>query len=58
MVATSHEAGLTQSVNITEGGRGGLEQIINNEKIFQSAKDIASKASQLIDARPAKKKNQ
>ena len=54
MIATSHEAGLTQSVNITEGGRGGLEQITNNEKIFQRAKDIASKASQLIDARPAK----
>ena len=54
MIATSHETGLTQSVNITEGGRGGLEQIINNEKIFQSAKDIASKASQLINARPAK----
>jgi len=54
MIATSHEVGLTQSVNITEGGRGGLEQIINNEKIFQSAKDIASKASQLINARPVK----
>ena len=54
MIATSYEVGLAQSVNITEGGRGGLEQIINNEKIFHSAKDIASKASQLIDARPAK----
>ena len=54
MIATSHEAGLTQSVNRTEGGRGGLEQIINNEKIFQSAKEIALKASQLIDAKPAK----
>ena len=54
MIATSHEAGLTQSVNTTEGGRGGLEQITNNEKIFQSAKEIASKASQLIDAKPIK----
>ncbi len=54
MIVTSHEAGLTQSVNRTEGGRGGLEQIINNEKIFQSAKEIALKASQLIDVKPAK----
>ncbi len=53
MIATSHESGLTQSVNTTEGGRGGLEQIINNEKIFQSSKEIALKASQLIDAKPA-----
>ena len=27
MIATAHESGLTQSVNITEGGRGGLELI-------------------------------
>jgi len=27
MIATSHESGLTQSVNITEGGRGGMDQI-------------------------------
>ena len=52
MVATAHESGLTQSVNITEGGRGGLEQITN--KIYQSAKEISKKASQLIDAKPAK----
>ena len=52
MVATAHESGLTQSVNITEGGRGGLEQITN--KIYQSAKEISEKASQLIDAKPAK----
>jgi len=52
MIATAHESGLTQSVNITEGGRGGLEQVTN--KIYQSAKDISTKASQLIDAKPAK----
>ena len=51
MIAISHESGLTQSVNITEGGRGGLEQIIN---IRHSAQEIASKASQLLDAKPAK----
>ena len=27
MVATAHDLGITQSVNITEGGRGGLEQL-------------------------------
>jgi len=52
MIATAHESGLTQSVNITEGGRGGLEQVTN--KIYQSAKDISTKASQLIEAKPAK----
>ena len=54
MIATAHESGLTQSVNITEGGRGGLEQILDKNKIQNSAKEIASKASQLIDAKPAK----
>jgi len=56
MIATAHESGITQSVNITEGGRGGLEQIVNKNKIQQSAKDIAIKASQLTLARPAKEK--
>ena len=55
MVATAHESGITQSVNITEGGRGGLEQIIN--KVQHSAKEIASKASQLTLAKPAKEEN-
>ncbi|MFQ5475593.1 MAG: TldD/PmbA family protein [Nitrosopumilus sp.] len=54
MVATAHESGLTQSVNIAEGGRGGLEQVCNKDKIQQSAQEIALKASQLIDAKPAK----
>jgi len=54
MVATAHESGLTQSINITEGGRGGMEQITNNNMIQQSAEEIALKASQLIDAKPAK----
>ena len=54
MIATAHESGLTQSINITEGGRGGMEQITNNNMIQQSAKEIALKASQLIDAKPAK----
>jgi len=54
MVATAHESGLTQSVNITEGGRGGMEQIIDKNNIFHSAREIALKASQLIDAKPVK----
>ena len=54
MVATAHESGLVQSVNITEGGRGGMEQIVNKNKIQQSAKEIAQKASQLINAKPVK----
>ena len=52
MVSTSHESGLTQSVNITEGGRGGLELIQN--KAQESAKEIAKKASELIYAKPVK----
>ena len=54
MVAIAHESGLTQSINVTEGGRGGIEQISNENKIQQSAQEIALKASQLIDAKPAK----
>ena len=54
MIATSHDAGITQSVNITEGGRGGIEQLTNKNKIQQSAKDISIKASQLVNAKPVK----
>jgi len=52
MVATAHESGQTQSVNITEGGRGGLERISN--KAQHSAAHISKKASQLISAKPVK----
>ena len=52
MVATAHESGQTQSVNITEGGRGGLERISN--KAQHSAVHISKKASQLISAKPVK----
>ncbi|MEX0862386.1 TldD/PmbA family protein [Nitrosopumilus sp.] len=54
MIATSHGSGITQSINITEGGRGGIEQIIADEKIFRSAKEIASKAAELTNAKPVK----
>ncbi len=54
IIATAHNSGITQSVNITEGGRGGLEQLINKNKIQQSAKEIALKATELTLAKPAK----
>ncbi len=52
--ATAHESGLTQSVNITEGGRGGLEKLTKQNDIFAVAKEISQKASKLIDAKPIK----
>ena len=54
MSAIAHESGTTQSINITEGGRGGLEQIIYKDKIQLKAKEISEKASQLIFAKSAK----
>ncbi|QLH07021.1 TldD/PmbA family protein [Nitrosopumilus ureiphilus] len=54
MIAVAYESGITQSTNITEGGRGGLEQITNKDKIQQKAKDISQKASELILAKPLK----
>ena len=54
MIATAHESGLTQSVNITEGGRGGMEQITKDNKYQNSAQDIAEKASELLSAKPTK----
>ena len=54
MIATAHESGLTQSVNITEGGRGGMEQITKEDKAQNSAQEIAKKASKLLSAKPAK----
>ena len=57
MMATAHESGLTQSVNITEGGRGGLEQLIEKEKVQNSANEISKKVSELILAKPIKEEN-
>ncbi|MBS1268705.1 MAG: Zinc metalloprotease TldD [Nitrosopumilus sp.] len=48
MIAIANESGITQSINTTEGGRGGLEQITN--KINLKAEEIAIKASRLINA--------
>ncbi len=54
MVATARYSGITQSVNVTEGGRGGTEQLSDRNKIQQSAKNIALKASELTLAKLAK----
>ena len=37
MIAIAHESGITQSINTTEGGRGGLEQITDKNKIQNKA---------------------
>jgi len=52
--ATAHENGLTQSVNITEGGRGGIEKLSTDREIRETAKFISDKAAHLIDAKPIK----
>ena len=54
LIATAHENGLTQTVNITEGGRGGIEKLSSKKEISETAEFISKKASQLIDAKPAK----
>lgn len=54
LVAIAHESGLTQSVNITEGGRGGIEKITKECDVLEKAKFVSEKASQLIDAKPVK----
>ncbi len=54
LAAIAHESGLSQSVNITEGGRGGMEKITKECDIFEKAKFVSKKASQLIDADPIK----
>lgn len=52
LVAMAHGCGITQSVNRTEGGRGGLEKIIDDTNSIESAQEISKKASCLLDARP------
>ena len=54
LVATAHESGLTQTVNITEGGRGGIEKLTEKDCLTKSASFVSKKASELIDAKPAK----
>ena len=54
MVATAHGYNKTQSIDVTEGGRGGIEQITQNDIAYNSADNISSKASQLLHARQVK----
>ena len=54
LVATAHESGLTQSVNITEGGRGGIETITKKQDVFEIAESVSDKANKLLYAKPVK----
>ena len=53
----AHNSGVTQSINVTEGGRGGMEKITESEKVQKSAREISQKASELLDARHVKEEN-
>jgi TldD protein len=52
--ATAHESGLTETVNSTEGGRGGMEMITGQNDITKVAESVSQKASELIDAKGLK----
>ncbi|MGI0059364.1 MAG: TldD/PmbA family protein, partial [Nitrosotalea sp.] len=52
--ATAHYSGLTESVNTTEGGRGGLEMITGKNDILVVSKSISEKADALLDAKTVK----
>jgi len=54
IAATAYENGITQTVNIVEGGRGGIEKLSSEREITETSEFISKKASQLIDAKPAK----
>lgn len=54
LVATAHGYGLTQSVNTTEGGRGGIETISEKNEIISISNQVADNASKLLNARAAK----
>lgn len=54
ITATAHESGLTESVNSTEGGRGGTEMISGENDIRNVAESISQKATELLDAHTAK----
>ena len=52
--ATAHYSGLSESVNTTEGGRGGLEMITGKNDILAVSKSISEKADALLDAKTVK----
>ncbi|HSA97814.1 MAG TPA: TldD/PmbA family protein, partial [Candidatus Nitrosotenuis sp.] len=51
LTAIAHQSGLTQSINTTEGGRGGLEKIAD---VFSVARKTSDMAAKLLDAKHAK----
>lgn len=57
LFATAYFSGLTQSVNTTEGGRGGMETIMNKNDLNKVSVSISEKAEALLDARTAKEEN-
>ncbi len=54
LAGTAHDNGLTQSVNTTEGGRGGIEQIINKKSVYDASEFVSQKAVSLLSAKPVK----
>lgn len=56
ITAVARDSGITQSINTTEGGRGGLEQI-SRKDVGTIAKNIANQASMLTRAKAAKENN-
>lgn len=54
LTAVAHKDGLTQSVNTTEGGRGGMEKVTDDIDVFSIAKETSVNAVKLLDATPAK----
>lgn len=57
LVATARQNGITQSINTTEGGRGGLEKITDDVNVYEIAKDMTEKTSKLVSAKAAKEEN-
>lgn len=54
LTAIAHHSGLTQSINTTEGGRGGLEKITDDAGVFSISKEMSEKAVKMLDAKPAR----
>lgn len=54
ITATARQHGITQSVNRTEGGRGGIEKVVDDVDVIQAAHEVSEKAAQLLDAKTAK----
>ncbi len=54
LIATARQSGITQSINTTEGGRGGLEKITSDADVHGASKEISDKAIKLLDAKVPK----